>query len=115
MAATAGSTVVEEIREDTKGRDFVRGVILDATASEITDVALDWIMAYMNGSLRRENKALPRKRFSAGYGDFDLKNQQAMHRLLHLEQIGIRITERFMLVPEKSVTAITRIEGIQVG
>lgn len=115
MAATAGSTVVEEIREDTKGRDFVRGVVLDAAASEITDVALDWIMAYMNGSLRRENKALPGKRFSAGYGDFDLKNQQAMHRLLHLEQIGIRITERFMLVPEKSVTAITRIEEIQIG
>jgi hypothetical protein len=115
MAATAGNRIVEEIREDTKGRDFVRGIILDAAASELTDAALDWIMAHTEQSLRRENKTLPQKRFSAGYGDFDLKNQQAMHRLLQLEKIGVAMTERFMLVPEKSVTAVTRIEEIHIA
>jgi cobalamin-dependent methionine synthase I len=33
-----------------------------------------------------------------------------MYRLLQLDRIGIEITESCMLVPEKSVTAITGIK-----
>ncbi|MBR4376039.1 MAG: methionine synthase, partial [Spirochaetia bacterium] len=45
--------------------------------------------------------------FSPGYGDFDLKNQRIFYSLLHLEQFGIHLTESYMLVPEKSVIAMT--------
>lgn len=112
MGATAGSDIMNAIQEDTSGRDITRGVVFDATASEMADAALDWLMAYFNRSLRRENKKLFQKRFSAGYGDFSLENQKAIHNLLHLDQLGIEITESCMLIPEKSVTAITGIESI---
>lgn len=109
MAATAGPEIMREIRADAAGRNVTRGVVLDAAASEITDAALDWIMAYENGSLRREGRRLLPARYSAGYGDLPLESQQSMHRLLDLERIGVTITDHCILVPEKSVTAITGI------
>ena len=50
---------------------------------------------------------MSKKRFSPGYGDFDLANQRIFYSLLHLEQFDIRLTESCMLVPEKSVIAMT--------
>ena len=114
MGATAGTVIMDAIREDAAGRDITRGVVLDATASEMTDAALDWIMDYFNRTLRRENKRLLRKRFSAGYGDFLLENQKTICDLLQLDRIGVRITESYMLIPEKSVTAISGIESLSV-
>jgi len=109
MGATAGAAVMEAIRADTSGGNVTRGVVLDAAASETVDAALDWITAYFRQLLRREGKALLNSRFSAGYGDFALENQRDMHRLLQLEQLGVAITPACLLVPEKSVTAVTGI------
>ncbi len=109
MGATAGAAVMEAIQADTSGGNVTRGVVLDAAASETVDAALDWITAYFRQLLRREGKALLNSRFSAGYGDFALENQRVMHRLLQLEQLGVAITPTCLLVPEKSVTAVTGI------
>jgi hypothetical protein len=109
MGATAGTAIMEAIQADIAGRNATRGVVFDATASEVVDAALDWIMGYFRQSLRREGKALLNSRFSAGYGDFDLVNQQLMHRLLQMDRLKVTITESCLLVPEKSVTAVTGI------
>jgi hypothetical protein len=107
MGATAGPEIMAAIQEDAAGRNVTRGVVLDATASETVDAALDWIMAFYNQTLRRQGKRLLAARYSAGYGDLALENQRTMHRLLALEKIGVEITETCILIPEKSVTAIT--------
>lgn len=107
MGATAGDDVMSAVQENSSGRNVTRSVVLDATASEMVDASLDWMMAYFNRSLRRENKRLLKKRFSAGYGDFLLENQRTIFHLLELHRIGVRITENFILIPEKSVTAVT--------
>lgn len=112
MAATAGSDIMDAIQKDTAGRNVTRGVVFDATASEVVDAALDWIMAYFNRSLRRENRKLLPKRFSAGYGDFSLEHQKIIHTLLNLDRLGVAITESCMLIPEKSVTAVTGIQTL---
>ena len=109
MGATAGTAIMEAIQADIGGRNVTRGVVLDATASEVVDAGLDWIMGYFRQSLRREGKMLLNSRFSAGYGDFALENQQLMHRLLEMGRLDVKITESCLLVPEKSVTAVTGI------
>lgn len=109
MGATAGSEIVKVIGEDTVGVNVTRGVVFDATASEMVDGALDWIMAFYKRELRREGRSVPSARFSAGYGDFLLENQRSLYCLLQFNRIGVDITERCLLVPEKSVTAITGI------
>jgi len=109
MGATAGHPIMEAIREKTNHGDLTAAVVYDATASEMTDAALDWIMHYINGQLRREGKHLLPRRFSAGYADFALENQKAMHQKLQMEKIGVSITPDYILLPEKSVTAISGI------
>jgi hypothetical protein len=110
MGATAGREIMNAIEEDATGANVTRGIVLDAAASEIVDDALDWIVDYFNQSLRRENRRLLGKRYSAGYGDLFLETQKVIYGLLQLDRIGIEITKSCMLIPEKSVTAITGIE-----
>jgi len=107
MGVTAGMAVMEAIQEDMAGRNATRGVVLDAVASEVVDKGLDWIMDYFRQILRREGKTTLNTRFSAGYGDFALENQQLLHKLLQMDKWGVMITKSCLLVPEKSVTAVT--------
>ncbi|MFB3926057.1 MAG: methionine synthase [Syntrophales bacterium] len=110
MGATAGHEIMEAIREDAEKNNLTHGVVLDAVASEMVDASLDWIMKYVNHELSREGKRLTKRRFSAGYGDLLLENQKWIYDFLSLDRLGVSMTEAFMLVPEKSVTAIAGIE-----
>jgi hypothetical protein len=113
IGATGGSDIVEAIHECTESDNMTRSVVLDAVASEMVDASLDWLCNYFNRELTRENKRLSRRRFSAGYGDFSLEDQHSIYDLLELKRIGIDINESAILIPEKSVTAIVRIEDCQ--
>jgi hypothetical protein len=109
MAATAGSAIMEAIKEKTRQDDLAAAVVYDATASEMADAGLDWIMNYLNQQIRREGKTLLPRRFSAGYADFNLENQKAIYDILQMGKIGVTINSNFILLPEKSVTAISGI------
>ena len=111
MGTTAGNTIMEAIKEKTNQDNLAAAVVYDATASEIVDAGLDWIMDYLNQQVRRERKTLLPRRFSAGYADFDLKNQKALYQKLQMGKIGVTITSSFILLPEKSVTAVSGICG----
>lgn len=106
MGATAGAEIMDAIKEKTTQGDLKVAVIYDATASEMADAALDWMMDYINQLIRREGKSLLPRRFSAGYADFDLSNQKTIYELLNLDKLGVRINEACILLPEKSVTAV---------
>jgi hypothetical protein len=110
MAVTGGSRIINAVGEDSCAGNLTRGVVLDAAASEIVDSALDWIMSYFNNQLLRENRCLTKRRFSAGYGDFSLENQEKIFNMLKLDKLGISLTSGFMLIPQKSVTAIAGIQ-----
>ena len=100
---------MEVIKEKSRQDDLAAAVVYDATASEMTDAALDWLMDYLNQQLRREGKTLLPRRFSAGYADFNLENQRAIYETLQMVKMGVQITPSFILLPEKSVTAISGI------
>jgi hypothetical protein len=109
MGVTAGNAVMDEIKRKTHDGDMVAAVVYDATASEMTDMGLDWIMSYLNQQLLREGKSLLPRRFSAGYADFNLENQKIIYEKLQMKKFGIKINSSFILLPEKSVTAISGI------
>jgi len=111
MGATAGSRITDVIQEDSAKNDLTRAVVFDAVASEIVDALLDWIMSFYNQKLRRANRHLTSTRFSAGYHDFLLENQKIIYNILQLQRIGININEKFILAPEKSVTAVAGVIG----
>jgi hypothetical protein len=114
MGATSGKAIIQAIgkNSDNDG-DLTQAVVFDAVASEMTDAALDWLVNFYNNTLRRENKTLTKRRFSAGYGDFGIENQKLFYEVLNLKALGVKITDNFLLVPEKSVTAIAGIQRIK--
>lgn len=109
MGTTAGKRISEAVTQETLDNNLTRGVVYDAVASEMVDAALKWIMNYTNRELRREGKQLLPKRFSAGYGDFGLENQKIIYDLLQLSRLDVILTEHCVLIPEKSVTAVSGI------
>jgi len=110
LGATGGTHLLDEIHEETSRDNLSRAVVYDATASEMVDGALEWIVRYYTGILRREGRRLLKRRFSAGYGDFALEHQKIIYDLLTLDRIGVKITSTSILIPEKSVTAVTGIK-----
>ncbi|NLV69188.1 MAG: methionine synthase, partial [Spirochaetes bacterium] len=66
---------------------------------------------YIAQQVKRRGENLTRMRFSAGYGDFMLENQKHFFELLGLEKLGVSLTERYIFIPEKTVTAIAGVEG----
>ncbi len=115
MAATAGNKIVDSISQDSSGKDVTRAVVFDAVASEMTDGALSWIMNYFNHQLTRQNKQFTSRRFSAGYGDFLLENQKIIYDFLDLKQLGVSLSDNYLLIPEKTVTAVAGIRLKEPG
>lgn len=111
MAATVGPEIVAAISEEVNQKDAAFGLILDAVASQTSDIILDWMMDYLNGMLAKKGLKLTRHRYSPGYGDLPLDYQRPIYEALHLRKLGLELTEKFMLTPEKSVIAIAGIEA----
>jgi hypothetical protein len=105
MASTAGNTVIEKRDIEVKNGNGSTALVLDAAASETADFGLDWMQEYLEGQLIKKSMSITR-RFSPGYGDLGLSHQKQVYDRLKLEKIGMSITERFILVPEKSVIGI---------
>lgn len=110
MASTVGREVTERIFHDVNEGDASKGLIIDSVASQTADAALDWMMHFLGKMLVREGKKLTKHRYSPGFGDLPLVYQKDIFNALQLERLDIALTEKFMLVPEKSVIAIAGVE-----
>lgn len=102
MAATLGAEAEALIRRAQK-RDMADAVILDAVGSAAIENVCDNLCADLADTLS------PRRltdRFSPGYGDLPLSDQETIFRILELERrIGVSLTAGGLMIPQKSVTA----------
>lgn len=112
MAATGGPEIVEKIRELSVNEGMTNAVVFDAFASETVDAALDWIVSFFRYELKRENLEITKRRFSAGYGDLTLDNQEMIYNILRMDKLGVHLTESYLMKPEKTVTALAGIKQI---
>jgi len=106
MGITAGNDIIREIEGEIAAGKGAEAVILDAAASEIADCAMDYINEFARKFILAEGLRLTKTRFSPGFGDFHLDVQKIIHNLLEMNEMGVKVTESFQLVPEKSVTAV---------
>ncbi len=110
MGAALDMSVIDTINRELKTGDAVFAVVLDAYASECVDDALDYVMQAQGRTDFRLGRKLTRHRFSAGYGDLDLKYQKDLFEILEMDKLGVTINENFLMEPEKSVIAICGVE-----
>jgi len=111
MAVTAGPAIVEMASEAVISGDGGAAVILDAVGSETAESAIEWLNLYIGSTIKKNGEVLTSMRFSPGYGDFRLEYQKLFYEMLQLDKMGIVLTDKFILVPEKTVTAVAGISG----
>lgn len=100
---TIGPELEEEINQLMGKNEMVRALILDSLGSEAAEEAAvqsDRILA----EKAREMGLWPSKRFSPGYGKWDIKEQRYVFQALPGTDIGVRLTESCMMIPRKSVS-----------
>jgi hypothetical protein len=104
LAATLGTEADALIRRFSV-QDMEKAVIAQAVCAAMIEAYCDEI----EGELAQEPEfdgLCPTARFSPGYGDFDIVHQKDILNMLNSRRIGLTLTEGYMLIPSKSVTAI---------
>lgn len=105
LAVTAGPDIEQASTDYFHSGLYAKGLLLDAAATAITEHLADQLDRYIQASARRTGRHTA-WRYSPGYGDWPVTQQQALCRLIHAEEICISVTDHSMLLPRKSVTAI---------
>ena len=111
FAVTIGPAL--EARRDRylKDKETTRALMLDAAGS----VAAEELADITNAQIKKEaakRGLTATRRFSPGYGDWSVSGQKGLLNWLGAGQIGIKLTDSFQMIPEKSVSAII---GLRTG
>lgn len=86
--------------------DMAKAVVLQACAAALLEEYCDACQEKIAEEMREEGRFL-RPRFSPGYGDFPIGHQKSMLQMLDAaKKIGLTVTDSYMMVPSKSVTAV---------
>jgi len=105
FALTIGPYLEEKRNLFIKEKQTTKALILDAAGSVAAEEFAESINKAFETEAAKENLALTR-RFSPGYGDWDISGQKDFLLWLGAQKIGIELNEKFQMNPEKSVSAI---------
>ncbi|HXU36568.1 MAG TPA: methionine synthase [Blastocatellia bacterium] len=118
FVTTAGEGIRELAEEAKRDGEYLRSYALQALALETAEAAAEWLHSLLRRvwgfpdppDLARQSLFQARyrgKRYSFGYPACpDLEAQAELFRLLRPEDIGVELTEGFMMEPEASVSAL---------
>ena len=104
LGVTVGKFIEEEIETCQKRGKNLEALVLDALGSECVEEAAVYITGLIQETIKR-NKCVPTRRFSPGYGDLGLEVQQYFFRNLKLEDMGMKLNDSLLMIPQKSITA----------
>ncbi|MBM3861564.1 MAG: methionine synthase [Verrucomicrobia bacterium] len=118
FVVTAGAGIIERANEFKARGEFLKSHALQALALETAEATAEWLHRRL-----REDWGFPDpatttmfdrfracyrgKRYSFGYPACpEIEDQTGIWKLLHPEEIGVKLTEGFMMEPEASVSAL---------
>lgn len=105
FAATLGAQADILLQRWSK-LDMSRAVIMQACAAAVIEAYCDECEAQIAAEFAANGLFL-RPRYSPGYGDFSIEYQKDLLAVLNCgKRMGLTITDSYMLVPTKSVTAV---------
>jgi len=104
FAATLGASADTLIRKYSV-QDMEKSLIAQSVCNDMIETYCDEIEKEFSQSAELEG-LFPVTRYSPGYGDFDITCQKDILKLLDASRIGLSLTDGYMLIPSKSVTAV---------
>ncbi len=109
FAFTLGPGISREIEQQLNNRQLSMGYMLDAVASYSADKASEAGQIFFHKRLAAEGRASESTRvllYSPGYCGWHVSGQKKLFEFLNPEEIGIRLNERFLMVPLKSISGV---------
>lgn len=110
MAVTLGLEADRRIAVYSK-TNLTKGIVFDACAAAAVESLCDMVQE----KIEKEAEAMGlkiTKRFSPGYGDFDIEIQKEIVRVLDTyRKIGLSVNESSIMIPRKSVTAFIGLQA----
>jgi hypothetical protein len=109
FAVTLGQRISQEVNERFRSNDFALGTMLDAAASAAADKLAEVIESRFLASLSRSSRATAATgvlAYSPGYCGWHISGQRKLFEFLNPEQIGITLTDSFLMQPLKSVSGV---------
>ena len=98
---TIGQELEKTVAKFMTDGEALRGLVLDGLGSE----AVTCVSMQAEAWLKKEGRALglwPGKAFAPGYKGWDVSGQKLIFSVLPAAEIGVRLTESFMMIPRKS-------------
>jgi hypothetical protein len=105
MSATVGEGVEAASKKYFEQGEYALGLLIDAAATAAVEQAADALCNMLSGQFENKGSTLT-SRFSPGYGDWALEEQEQVAPLAHVDAIGVHLTNSKMLIPRKSITAV---------
>lgn len=112
MAVTLGNEVEYKIRYYEK-TNLTKALIMDACATVAVEELCDEVEEKIKEEVLKMGLGIT-YRYSPGYGDLPIELQPKILNLLEAQKrIGLTVSDNFILLPRKSVTAIIGIQGLE--
>lgn len=107
LAVTLG-TESDRLLRKAAAKGAAELAIYQAVLAAITEEVCDGLVELIES----ENSLKLRQRYSAGYFDLGIENQEKIFNMMDItKRIGITLTDAFLMIPSKSVTAFAGIEN----
>ena len=102
---TIGPKLEKRIQEFTKDGSMSNAAILDTVGSVAVESAVNYVNELITTNARKSGyKTI--KRFSPGYGDWQLKEQKGLFKVLNAKQAGVALSGGYQMQPQKSVSGV---------
>lgn len=108
FALTIGSNLEEMVAHLAEDGLVLQATVLDAIGSSAAEKMAYYVENMIRKIANAEGLTISR-RFSPGYCDWDLSQQKMVFRALKDDSGGVRLTEGYLMVPQKSISGIVGI------
>jgi hypothetical protein len=103
--ATIGKHLEETACQLAEEGLIVQSAVLDAIGSDAVESVADFVRGRI-GEVANDQGFVISQRFSPGYCDWDVGQQEAVFQAVANSSTGIRLTERCLMIPQKSISGI---------
>lgn len=105
FACTAGEEISATTRSLMQEGDMIKGYVVDVLANAVVEEAMDRIQGNLSKHMEKEGLKIT-NRYSPGYCDWDIAEQQKLFSLLPEGFLGISLSSSSLMHPMKSVSGI---------
>lgn len=105
FVCTAGEGVSRWSKELMSEGDLMKGYVVDVVGSEIVEKAMDKIQNILEADMKKKGLGIT-DRYSPGYCDWQVSEQQKLFSLFPNNFCNIRLSETSLMYPIKSVSGI---------